>query len=145
MKDRWMSQLCMKDFPSLDMLRASLIQYVSSYNRTVHSSPGNTPMNRFFEESSLIRRLSDEDIEKSFLLEYERRVSADNVIVLDETEYEVPYRYAKQKITLRYSPDFEKVYVVDKNTGELTPVKLLNRHDNSLIKREKIRLTGGEM
>lgn len=102
-----------------------------------------TPQNRFFLESVLINRICDEDIEKSFLLEYERRVSADNVIVIDETEYEVPYRYARQRIKLRYSADFKKVYVVDSFSGALEPIKLLNKHDNSHIKREKVRLTGG--
>ena len=92
----------------------------------------------------MIKRLSDEQIETSFLLEYERRVSTDNVVMIDETAYEVDYRYSKQKITLRYSPDLSKIYVVDKNTNELTEIKLLNKHDNSVIKREKIKLAGGE-
>lgn len=61
-----------------------------------------------------------------------------------ETEYEVDYKYSKQRITLRYSPDLSKIYVVDKNTSELTEIKLLNKHDNSVIKREKIKLTGGQ-
>lgn len=144
MKDQWMAGLHMKDFLSLEELKRSLMNYVNSYHKSIHSSLNNkTPMDRYFEESFMIKRLLDDDINKVFLLEYDRRVSSDNVIVLDETEYEVPYRYAKQKITLRYSTDFEKVYVVDKSTGELTPIKLLNKHDNSHIKREKIRLTGG--
>jgi len=64
--------------------------------------------------------------------------------MIDETEYEVDYRYSKQKITLRYSPDLSKIYVIDKNTNELTEIKLLNKHDNSVIKRDKFKLTGGE-
>ncbi len=145
MKDLWMSGLNMSEYKSIEELSASLYKFINSYNKTVHSSlNGSTPENRYFEEGNLIKRLSDETIETSFLLEYERRVSADSVIVLNETEYEVPYVYSKQKITLRYSSDFEKVYVVDKNTGELTPIKLLNKHDNSHIKREKVRLTGGD-
>lgn len=145
MKDHWMAGLCMKDFSSLDELRVSLMEYVNSYNKSVHSSlNGMTPQDRFFQESVLIKRISDEDIHKGFLLEYERRVSSDNVIVIDDTEYEVPYRYAKQRIKLRYSTDFETVYVVDALTGELEPIKLLNKHDNSHIKREKVRLTGGD-
>lgn len=63
---------------------------------------------------------------------------------VNETAYEVPYIYAKQKIILRYDTDFENVYVVNRETGELTPIKLLNKHDNAHIKREKVRLTGGE-
>lgn len=144
MKDLWMSQLNMNEFNSINELTSSLLNFVNTYNKTIHSSlNGSTPEDRFYKEGCLIKRLNDEAIDISFLLEYERRVSADNVIVINETEYEVPYIYAKQKITLRYSADFETVYVVNKNTGELTPIKLLNKHDNSHIKREKVRLTGG--
>jgi transposase InsO family protein len=144
MKDLWMSQLNMNEFNSLAELSSSLLTFVNRYNKTIHSSlNGITPEDRFFSEGNLIKRLSDESIETSFLLEYERRVSVDNVIVLNETEYEVPYIYAKQKIILRYSADFESVYVVNKENGALTPIKLLNKHDNSHIKREKVRLTGG--
>ena len=145
LKDQWMSQLNMKDFKTLDELRISLNSYVNSYNQHVHSSlNGLSPQDRFFKESHIIKRLSSEEIEKSFLLEYERRVSADNVVVIDETEYEVDYRYSKQKITLRYSHDLSKIYVVDKNTGGLTEIKLLNKHDNSIIKRNKFKLSGGD-
>mgnify|MGYP001335256367 FL=1 len=95
-------------------------------------------------ESYLIKRLSEEQLDTSFLLEYERRVSADNVVMIDEVEYEVPYRYSKQKITLRYSPDLSKIYIVDKYSGALTSIKLLNKQENSLVKREKVRLAGGD-
>ena len=144
MKDLWMSQLNMNEFSSINELASSLFKFVNKYNKTIHSSlNGKTPEDRFYEEGCLIKRLSDETIDTSFLLEYERRVSSDNVIVIDETEYEVPYIYSKQKITLRYSADFESVYVVNKDNHELIPIKLLNKHDNSHIKREKVRLTGG--
>ena len=140
LRDRWMSQLNMNDFTSISELKESLMQYVTSYNRTIHSSlDGKSPEDRFFSESQLIKRLTNEQIEQYFLLEYERRVSADNVVLIDETEYEVDYRYSRQKVTLRYSPDLSKIYVVDKFTGELTPITLLNKQDNSQIKRKKIK------
>lgn len=145
MKDQWMSQLNMNDYSSIDQLRETLLTYVNNYNQTVHSSlNGLCPQDRFFNESYLIKRLSEEQLDTSFLLEYERRVSADNIVMIDEVEYEVPYRYSKQKITLRYSPDLSKIYIVDKYSGALTSIKLLNKQENSLIKREKVRLTGGD-
>lgn len=145
MKDQWMSQLNMNDYSSIDQLRETLLTYVNNYNQAVHSSlNGLCPQDRFFNESYLIKRLSEEQLDTSFLLEYERRVSADNVVMIDEVEYEVPYRYSKQKITLRYSPDLSKIYIVDKYSGALTSIKLLNKQENSLIKREKVRLTGGD-
>ena len=129
---------------TIDELRSDLMKYVTKYNQTIHSSlNGLSPQDRFFKESHMIKRLSENHIDQSFLLEYERRVSADNVVMIDGSEYEVDYRYSKQRITLRYSPDLSKIYVVDKNTEELVPIKLLNKHENAVIKREKVKLTGG--
>ena len=62
--------------------------------------------------------------------------------MIGKVEYEVHYRYAKQRIRLRYSPDMEKVYVVEPS-GELTPVRLLNKQDNAVVKRERVRLSEG--
>lgn len=100
-------------------------------------------MDRFYEESPLIKRLSEEKINESFLLEIERRVSTDNVVVIDSVDYEVDYRFSKQRITFRYSPDLKQIFIVDQVSGDLTPIKLLNKQDNANIKREKLSLTGG--
>ena len=144
MKDQWLSSLDIRDFHSLDELRGSLLAYVQNYNQTVHSSlKGLSPQDRFFSEPDRIRRLSDEEIENSFLLELERRVSSDSVIVIDQVEYEVDYRFAKQRIKLRYSPDMKDIFIVEAD-GTLTPIRLLNKTENAYIKREKIHLCRGE-
>ena len=134
----------MRDVHTLEELWGSLLAYVRSYNQRPHSSlKGLSPQERFFQEPELISRLPDEQIESSFLLEIERRVSADSVIVIDQTEYEVDYRFAKQRITLRYTPDMKDIFVVEAD-GSLTPIHLLNKQDNSFVKRDKVRLAGGE-
>lgn len=144
MKDQWMASLDMRDFHSLEELRGSLRTYINTYNQNPHSAlKGISPQERFFQEPELIKHLSDELIENSFLLEIERRVSADSVVVIEQVEYEVDYRFAKQRITLRYSPDMEKIFVLEAD-GSLSPVHLLNKQDNSKIKRDKVRLAGGE-
>jgi transposase InsO family protein len=145
MKQQWLSQVKTSDFNSLDELRSSLKQYVYKYNTTIHSSlNGKTPKDVFFSDPHIIKFFSDQEIEKIFLLELERAVSADSVIKIDTLEYEVPYRYAKQKIKLRYSPDLSDVYVVDKYNGELTKIKILKKNENALIKREPFQFPGGE-
>ena len=144
LKDQWMASLDMRDYKSLDELRGSLQTYVHMYNQTPHSSlSGSTPQDRFFSESQLIRRIPQEQIETSFLLEIERRVSADSVVVIDHVEYEVDYRFAKRRITLRYSPDMSDIYVVEADSS-LTPIRLLNKQENASVKRDKVRLTGGD-
>jgi transposase InsO family protein len=144
LKDQWMASISRNEVLTLEQLKTSLFKFVNDYNNKIHSSlNGLSPHIKFFNESNLIIRLNDEEIEKCFLLEVERSVSADNVVVIDEIRYEVDYIYAKQRIKLRYSPDLSKIYVVDKDRNQLKEIKLLNKHENSHIKREKVRLSGG--
>ena len=144
LKDQWMAGLDMRDFHSLDELRGSLYAYVQSYNQSPHSSlRGMSPQDRFFSEPEHIRRLTQDDIDKDFLLEIERRVSADSVIVIDQIEYEVDCRFARQRIRLRYSPDMKEIFIVEPD-GALTPIRLLNKTENASVKREKVRLCKGD-
>lgn len=146
MRLQYLATLDMKQFDSIDALRKDFDAYVLRYNQTVHSSlNGMSPQERFFSEPEKIRRLSEFDAAHSFMMEIERRVSADGVVSIDRKEYEVHYRYAKQRIRIRYSPDFSETYIVEPS-GELTSIDMrpLNKTDNSLIKREKVRLSGTE-
>lgn len=135
MKDQWMASLDMRNFHSLDQLRGSLFAYVQQYNQS--------PQDRFFSEPEQIRRLPRDQIRTDFLLEIERRVSADSVIVIDQVEYEVDYRFARQRIRLRYSPDMKDIFIVEPG-GVLTPIRLLNKQDNATVKREKVLLCKGD-
>ncbi len=144
MKDQWMASLDLRDFHSLDALHGSLSAFVRSYNLAPHSSlKGKSPQDRFFSEPEKIRRLEPRKIEEGFLLELERRVSADSVIVIDGVEYEVDCRFAKQRITLRYSPGMKDIFILE-HDGSLTPIRLLDKQENASVKREKIHLCGGD-
>lgn len=144
LKDQWMASLDMDAFLSLEELRASLSAFVDSYNHTPHASLGGlSPADRFFSEPDQFRRLDREAIDHSFLLEIDRTVSADSVVVIDHTEYQVDCRFAKQRIKLRYSPDLSSIFVVGPD-GALLPIRLLDKKANSIAKREKIYLCGGE-
>jgi putative transposase len=144
MKDQWMAALDIRDFHSLDELRGSLMVYVQLYNRSPHASlSGSSPQDRYFKEPEQIRRLPEDKLDTDFLLEIERRVSADCVIVIDHVEYEVDCRFAKQRICLRYSPDLKEIFIVEAG-GSLTPIRLLNKQENSFVKREKIHLCRGD-
>ncbi len=124
--------------------RGNLLAYVDSYNRAPHSSlKGKSPQERFFSEPECFHRLPEDELDKNFLLEIERRVSADSVIVIDQVEYEVDCRFAKQRITLRYSPDLKDIFIVEADRT-LTPIRLLNKTENAFVKREKIHLCRGE-
>lgn len=145
LKDQWMSTLDMTDFHSLEQLRCSLDAFVDTYNHTPHSSlHGKSPADRFFSEPEQIRRLDADAVSQAFLLEIDRTVSADSVVVIDHTEYQVDCRFTKQRIRLRYSPDLSDIFVVEAD-GSLTPIKLLNKQANSIAKREKTYLSRGDV
>lgn len=145
LKDQWMSGLNMSEFSSLGELRVSLMNYIKTYNERIHSSlNGSSPSDRFYSEPEYIRRIDQRALDEYFLLELDRTVSADGVIQIDKVEYEVPYKYSSQRIRLRYTPGMEAVFIEEKLTKGLTQIKLLNKHNNSKIKREKPKLAGGD-
>ena len=59
----------------------------------------------------------------------------------NSVEYEVPYRYSRQKIRLRYTPDMSEIYVADGDM--MTQIRLLDKCENSKIRGEKVHLTKG--
>lgn len=137
-KDHWMRAIDWNIFKDLEELEVSLLEYVNKYNTSVHSSLSMSPSERFFSENEYIKRLSEKEIKECFYLEKECKVSADNVIILEKNQYEVPYVYSKQHIKIRYSYDLHEVFVV-KNDGRLDEIKLVDKIANSKIKREKVK------
>jgi transposase InsO family protein len=143
-KSQWLSGLDMNTLDTLDKLKVSLMNYIKTYNERPHGSlNGLSPSDRFYSESSYIKRIDPLVLDQHFLLEIDRTVTADAVIQIDKVEYEVPYHYSGKKIRLRYTPGMKEVYIEDPVTKELTHIKLLNKLDNSKIKREKPKLSGG--
>ena len=145
LRDKWLAVTNLTEFSSLSAIQESLDRFVDEYNHSTHSSlNGLTPDDRFFSEPECIRRLSTDDIDKNFLLEVDRRVSADCVITIDNVEYEVESRYARKRVKLRYAADMKTIYLVE-DDNVYTPIRLLNKQENALVKRSKIYLSGGEM
>ena len=144
LRDKWMASTNLSELKTLEQIQISLDHFVDKYNHTVHSSlNGKTPDERFFSEPDYIRRLTMEEIEKSFLLELDRKVSADCVVSIDSIEYEVDSKYARKHVKLRYSADMREIYLVEAN-DVLTPIRVLNKQENAVRKREKVYLSGGE-
>ena len=132
LKDQYLSSIRMNEYKDrFEKFNDDLKTYVRRYNQTKHLSLDTSPQDRFFSEGELIKYLDRETIDKSFLVEIERRVTKDGLVSIDGKEYEVGYKYALQKVILRYDHDLSHIYVLDKGSGELEEVKLLNKHHNA--------------
>lgn len=139
MKDHFSSTYHVTTNTTLNDVNDDLSEYILGYNTKKHSSLNDhTPTQRYFDFGESIRRITDEEIESFFLMEIERKVSKDNVISIENVEYEVDYKYCNKKITVRYSPEFKHVYVVDGTS--LIEIFKLNKVQNSTAKRTKIQL-----
>lgn len=114
-----------------------MLEYVNSYNNKVHSSlKGLSPVERFFNGKGQILKLDSDMIDKISLIEVERKVTADSIILLDTLEFEVPYKYVNKKIKIRYSTDYKCVYVINPD-NTLTQISIVYKISNSKIKRSK--------
>ncbi len=137
MKEHFMASFHLTTKTTIDEFKYELLEYVVDYNNSIHSQlKGKTPIERFFDSSDEILRLDNELIEKSFLLEIERKATFDCVIQIDNIEFEVPQKYGNKKIKIRYSEDYKTCYVVTPE-GELEKITLLDKVANSKMKRKQ--------
>lgn len=139
LKTQWMASLRYSEFHSVDEYQSSLNEYVNNYNNTPHSSlNGLTPMERYLKEADLVKKLDETSLEKDFLFEIERRVSIDNIVVIDNKEYEVPAVYSSKKVRIKYLDPKDGVFIVDGD--KQIEIKPLDKKANA--KRVRISLQG---
>lgn len=140
LKSQWMSTLNYSEFHSVEEYQVSLNEYVNTYNNNVHSSlNGLTPMERYLKEVELVKKIDEYSLEKDFLFEIERRVSIDNIVVIDNKEYEVPAIYSSKKVKIKYLDPKDGVFIVDND--KQIEIKPLDKKANA--KRVRISLQGG--
>lgn len=135
-------------FDSLESLNGSFNKYLSDkYTNSIHSALETTPRERYIKDSDKIKFIPQEVLENHFLHRATRRVNNDATIQLYSKLFEVPQKYIRQKISIRFSPDtLDKVYIFNKDNVITDTVYPLKKIDNSKIKRNGLdytKLNGG--
>ena len=126
---------------SLEELNKEYNEYIASeYNSKYHSGIENIPRNRFQKDYDKIKFIeSKEEIEKIFLHIEEKPVAADSTIRLRGKDFEVPQKYIKQRILIKYSPeDLSHVYIYNPKEKKLEKIEPVDKIANSKMKRENI-------
>ena len=126
---------------SLEELNKEYNEYIASeYNSKYHSGIENIPRNRFQKDYDRIKFIdSKEEVEKFFLHIEEKPVAADSTIRLGGKDFEVPQKYIKQRILIKYAPeDLSKAYIYNAKTKELEEIRPVDKIVNSKIKRKNI-------
>jgi hypothetical protein len=140
LKDNWMPNIDYHDFETLEAFNESLNEFIREKNNRIHRMIDCTPWQKFQREAQYIKRKNEWFLDRAFLnTVLNRRVNAVGVINFDSREFEVGYKYIMGKVTLKYYPDFSKVFVQD---GEdLVEIFEVNKVENSKINRRQVRLT----
>lgn len=126
------------EFENLEDLNAKLKSYIyDNYINELHSSLENTPNNVWQKDIDVINFLDSSRIDTSFLHTDTKKVRNDSTIQHNKQFYEVPYKYVKQTITIKYDPfDLSKVYIYDDNFNLLHVCNKVDTISNSKVKRK---------
>lgn len=114
------------------------------YHRKIHASlDGKTPLEAYQSQLDRIEMISDPTtLDPIFLKREYRKVRPDGTISLDKQLYEVPARFAGQRIELRF--DEQKVFIYEDNK-EVVEIQPVCFEVNAHVKREHSPLSFSKM
>lgn len=126
--------MCNADFSDIEVLNKSFSDWIEKeYNKSVHSSTGQTPMDRFIASNQQvnIRRIPENEVHQLFLQRIERKVKKDSTISVSGKTYEVPAKYISEFIDVRFdSARAEELYLYEKEKP-LARLKQINLVENA--------------
>jgi putative transposase len=126
--------MCNADFSDIEVLNKSFSDWVEKeYNKSVHSSTGQTPMDRFIagNQHVNIRRIPENEVHQLFLQRIERKVKKDSTISVNGKTYEVPAKYISEFIDVRFdSAKAEELYLYEKEKP-IARLKQVNLVENA--------------
>lgn len=151
LKDTWMNTIDWNLINGLEHLNNQLEEYVKRYNNTIHSSLKRTPNDEYYLDSTSIKYIDEETLNRYFYHTVTRKVGKTGCVKIENRIYELDYSYVGQKIEITYNPDdLSKVYVEDKEYQILDSVsnstkgrkknadysKVVNKEDEEVIEYE---------
>ena len=142
-KETWLYGIDTSKIKSIDEFNRMLGEFVRSYNLTIHSSTGETPMDRFLATRDRIKPpVSREWLDESFLNRERRKVRSDGTLQIRKIQFDVPLQFIGQTVDVRFPPDCmdEACIVYDKVKY---PLRKTNKVENSRVKRNDIRIDYG--
>lgn len=143
-KDNFINCKDWTKYNSLEALNEEYREYiVKEYNSKYHTGIEDIPRNRFQKDYEKIKfAISNEEVDKQFMHMEEKVVAQDATIRLGGKNFEVPQKYIKQRILIKYIPDdLTSAFIYDAKTKELEKIYPVDKIANSKIKRKAISYT----
>ena len=140
LKDGYINSVDWNLFESLEHLNCEFNKYLTkNYTNKVHSAIKSTPRTRYLQDLDRIKYITEIQLDNCFLHKVTRRVMNDATITIFSKLFEVPQKYIKLRINIRYSPlNLDEAYIFDTNNKITDTIYPLKKIDNSKIKRKNI-------
>lgn len=137
MQKQWMNSINWNDFKSIDALNESLNIYVNSYNNNIHSSTKQSPIEKYMDGINKIRFVSSrKELDYLFLYKVQRTVKNDSTVSIGTRIFEVPLKYVREKINIRYDPSsIETAYIFSDDGKLIDTIFPVKKIDNSKVRR----------
>jgi transposase InsO family protein len=135
LKNRWLHGLDMDTITSLAQFNALLADYIRKHNTTIHSSTGQTPIDRFLStKDSISSPRSSEWLSECFHNRMTRKVNNDACISIDSTSYDAPQQFIGMKVEVRFLPDsMDDAFIL--YDGKQYPIRTTDKVANSRTRR----------
>lgn len=123
--------------PTIEELDAAFQEWLrGGYLHRVHGTTKISPHDRFMAglATITIRRKSAEDIRRAFLRSFERKVSKDALVSIDNQQFEVPGEYIGQRImVLMEQGNLETALIDDPKEKKHIVIRPVDRAANSIL------------
>jgi transposase InsO family protein len=138
-RSRFLAVLTEEQTSSLEALNDALICWVNTYNTTVHSAHGTTPMKAYRKGIDEVRQpKSAEWVSECFLNRITRKVRQDATISIGRISYDVPMGLVNTRVEVRHAPaDMSGAHIV--SDGAIYPCRPTDYVANSKIPRKGSR------
>jgi len=139
-KETWLYGIDTSGLKSLDQFNSALSEYVRTYNLTMHSATGETPMDRYLKTRGRIKSPeSYEWLQECFLHRERRKVRSDSTLSINRVLFDAPMQFIGQTVEVRFAPDaLDSAFILfDKKRY---PLRKTNKVENSRAKREAYRI-----
>ena len=143
MKESWMRGIKWDEIKDIDELNELVNEFINEYNNKIHSSLvlndiNVSPKERWFKDQDKIKKIDNSLVDEYFLHTAYPKVRSDSIAHINKLEYEVPTKYIKEKITVKYDfSDKTKAWIYRDNK-RIEEIHLVDKVANSKIKRKEV-------
>ena len=136
LKERWLYTLDLDSIHSLEQFNRMLADYIRTYNTTLHTGIGSTPLERYRATCHGVRiPKSREWLDECFYNRVTRRVNRDATVSIDKVYYDVPMQFISSRVEIRFLPDdMSSAFIL--YDGAHYPIRRTDRNENCRTKRD---------